>query len=180
MVGPNDRHRLHLTEDECHVSIFCPPLRGDERFDEDGSYEASGPIDETDRRMFIKRVDEMRRAGNEMMTADGQARRVRMLTKADAVGFGFDDLRLAVGAEATLWTRQHRQANHVISGTGEVTDLRTGQTWALGPSVAYYVGPEDRHSLRANTDMHLLSVISPPLVGDEQYDAEGVLTQSGP
>ena len=81
VVGPNDRHRLHLTEDECHVSIFCPPLTGEERFDEDGSYEASGPIEATDRRMFVKRVDEMRRAGKEMITANGQARTIPMLTK---------------------------------------------------------------------------------------------------
>lgn len=48
------RHRLHLTEDEHHVSIFCPPLEGDGRFDNGGSQEASGPIEKTDRRMFVK------------------------------------------------------------------------------------------------------------------------------
>ena len=179
VVGPNDRHRLHLTEDECHVSIFCPPLRGDERFDSDGSYEASGPIEETDRRMFVKRVDEMRRAGKEMTMANGQARTIRMLTQADAVGFGLSDVRLAAGAEEIICYKDHRQANHIISGAGEVTDMTTGQTWELGPSTAYYVGPEDRHQVRARTDMHLLSVISPPLMGDEQYDAERVLVPGG-
>ena len=44
------------------VSIFCPPLRGDETFDKDGGYTASGPIEPTDRRMFVKRVDEKTRA----------------------------------------------------------------------------------------------------------------------
>ena len=180
VVGPNDRHRLHLTEDECHVSIFCPPLRGDERFDSDGAYEASGPIEKTDRRMFVKSVDEMRQAGMEMNTADGQARTIRMLTKADGVGFGLSHVSLAAGAEANLWYKHHWQANHVISGTGEVTDLGRGQTWALGPSVAYTVGPEDRHRLRAHSDMLLLSVFSPPLTGDEQHDADGTLAPSGP
>ena len=179
VVGPNDRHRLHLTEDECHVSIFCPPLRGDERFDSDGSYEASGPIEKTDRRMFVKRVDDMRRAGKEMMTANGQARTIRMLTQADAVGFGFEDVRLAAGAEATLWVKQHWQANHIVSGAGEATDMTSGQTWELAPGMAYYVGPEDRHRLRARTDIHLLSVISPPLMGDEQFGADGLLAHGG-
>ncbi len=180
VVGPNDRHRLHLTEDECHVSIFYPPLKGDERFDSDGSYEASGPMEKTDRRMFVKRVDEMRRAGREMFAADGQARTIRMLTKSDGVGFGFSDVRLAAGAEAAFWYKHHRQANHIISGSGEVTNLATGQTWELGPSMAYCVGPEDRHRVRAHTDMHLLSMFSPPLVGDEQHDEEGGLAPSGP
>jgi L-ectoine synthase len=180
VVGPNDRHRLHLTEDECHVSIFCPPLRGDERFDDDGSYEASGPIEKSDRRMFVKRADEMRRAGKEMVTANGQARTIRMLTKADGVGFGLSDVRLAAGAEAVLWHKHHWQANHVISGTGEVNDLTTGQTWELGPSIAYSAGPKDRHRVRAHTEIHLLSVFCPPLVGDELHDEDGGLAPSGP
>ena len=180
VVGPNDRHRLHLTEDECHVSIFCPPLTGDERFDSDGSYEASGPIEKTDRRMFVKRVDEMRAAGKEMITANGQARTIRMLTKTDGIGFGFSDVRLAAGAEAILWNKHHWQANHIISGSGEVTDTTTGQTWELGPSMAYNVGPKDRHRVCANTDIHLLSVFCPPLLGNEQHDEDGVLPTSGP
>lgn len=180
VVGPNDRHRLHLTEDECHLSIFHPPLTGDERFDSDGSYEASGPIEKTDRRMFVKHVDEMRRAGKEMTTANGQARTIRMLTKADGVGFGLSDVRLEAGAEAILWLKHHWQANHITSGSGEVTDLTTGQTWELGPSMAYNVGPEDRHRVRAHSDMHLLSVFCPALLGDERHDEDGALAPSGP
>ena len=38
-VGPNDRHLFRVTEDEHHMSIFCPPLRGDEKHDKDGGYE---------------------------------------------------------------------------------------------------------------------------------------------
>lgn len=180
VVGPNDRHRLHLTEDECHVSIFCPPLRGDERFDADGSYEASGPIEKTDRRMFVKRVDEMRRAGKETTTANGQTHTIRMLTKADGVGFGLSHVRVAAGAEVSLWYKHHWQANHIISGSGEVTDITTGQTWELEPGTAYNVGPGDRHCVRAHTEILLLSVFSPPLMGDEQYDQDGVLAPSGP
>jgi len=180
VVGPNDRHRFLVTEDEHHISVFCPPLRGDERFDEDGGYEASGPIETTDRRMFVKRADEMRRAGKEMIVGNGQARTVRMLTKADGLGFGFSDVHLAAGAEAILWYKHHWEANHIISGTGEVTDLTTGQTWKLEPSMAYNVGPKDRHRLRAHTDIHLVSVFCPPLVGNEQHDKDGALAPSGP
>ena len=166
VVGPNDRHRLHLTEDECHISIFCPPLKGDERFNSDGSYEASGPIGKTDRRMFVKRVDEMRRAGREMITANGQVRTIRMLTEADDVGFGVSDMRLQASAEVTLWHENRRQAIHIISGSGEVIDITTGRTWELGPSMACNVGPKERHRLRAHTDIHLLNVFPPPLADE--------------
>ncbi|WP_162913948.1 ectoine synthase [Taklimakanibacter lacteus] len=180
VVGPNDWHRLQVSEDMHYVSIFCPPLKGDEHFDADGGYEASGPIDKTDRRMFVKQADEMRRAGQEIVVADGQARTVRMLTKADGVGFGFSDVRLAQGAEAVLWYKHHWEANHIISGTGEVSDLTTGEAWTLEPGMAYNVGPRDRHHLRAHTDMHLVSMFCPPLIGDEQHDEDGALAPSGP
>jgi quercetin dioxygenase-like cupin family protein len=180
VVGPNDRHRFRVTEDEHHVSVFCPPLRGDERHDEDGGYPANGPGPQTDRRMFVKRADEMRAAGKEMVVANGQARTLRMLTRADDLGFGFSDVHFAAGAEATLWYKHHWEANHIISGTGEVTDLTSGQSWTLKPGVAYNVGPKDRHRLRADTDMHLVSVFCPPLQGKEQHDADGALPPSGP
>jgi L-ectoine synthase len=180
VVGPNDRHRFVVTEDVHYVSIFRPPLRGDEGFDKAGSYEPSGPIEKTDRRMFVKRVDEMCRAGKEMIAANGQVRTVRMLTKADNLGFGFSDVHLAAGAEATLWYKHHWEANHIISGTGEVSDLTTGQTWKLEPSMAYNVGPKDRHRVRAHTDIHLVSVFCPPLMGNEQHDKDGALAPSGP
>lgn len=166
VVGPNDRHQLHLTEDECHVSIFCPPLKGDERFDDYGSYEASGPIEKTDRRMFVRRADQMRQAGKEMTTSNGQARTLPLLTDADDVGFGVSDVHLQAGAEVPLWHKNRQQANHIISGSGEVIDVTTGQTWELGCSMACNVGVEDRHRVRAYTDIHLLSVFSPPLADE--------------
>lgn len=180
VVGPNDRHRLALTEDTHYVSIFCPPLKGDETFDQDGGYAASGLIAPTDRRMFVKRVDEMDRAGKRITAANGKVRTLRMLTKADGVGFGFSDVHLAAGTEAVLWYKHHWEANHIISGKGEVTDLGTGRTWALEPGMAYNVGPKDRHRLCAHSDMHVVSIFCPPLVGDEQHDQDGALAPSGP
>jgi L-ectoine synthase len=130
--------------------------------------------------MFVKTAEEMRRQGQEMSAANGRARTLRMLTKADGVGFGLSDVHLNAGAEALLWYKYHWEANQIISGHGEVTDLASGQSWKLEPSMSYSVGPKDRHRLRAHTDIHLLSFFCPPLVGDEQHDADGALAASGP
>lgn len=46
--------------------------------------------------------------------------------------------------------------------------------------MAYNVGPKDRHRLGVHTDILLLSVFSPPLMGDEQHDENGTLAPSGP
>ena len=180
VVGPNDRHRFHIVGAERHVSVFCPPLKGDERHDADGAYAASGPVPRTGQRMFVRRADEMRAAGQELVVANGKARSIRMLTQSDNVGFSLSDVRLTAGAEATLWYKHHWEANHIIAGTAEVTDLTAGQSWQLASGMAYYVGPKDRHKLRAVTDVHLLSIFCPPLRGDEQHDADGSLAPSGP
>jgi L-ectoine synthase len=180
VVGPNDRHRFHIAGAEHHISVFCPPLKGDERHDADGAYAASGPVPKTSQRMFVKRADEMRAQGKEIVVANGKARTIRMLTQADHVGFGLSDVHFEAGAEAVLWYKHHWEANHILAGTCEVTDLTTKEAWRLTPSMAYYVGPKDRHKLRAITDVHLLSVFCPPLKGNEQHDADGSLPPTGP
>lgn len=180
VVGPNDRHRLIALEDEHHISIFCPPLRGGERHDKDGAYEPSGPVPKTDRRMFVRHAPEMRAAGFEKVSASGKSRFIRLVTKADDVGFSFSDVRLNAGAEATLWYKHHWEANHIVAGTGDVADLTTGQTWPLAPGTIYNVGPKDRHRIKVASDMQIISVFCPPLVGDERHDADGAYPPTGP
>lgn len=180
VVGPNDRHILRTPENEHHISVFCPALRGDERHDEDGGYEPSGPIARTDRRMFVKTVGEMRAAGEEKVSATGNSKIIRMLTQADGVGFSLSDVRVTAGAESALWYKHHWEANHILSGTLEVEDLATGTIWTLEPEMIYCVGPKDRHKIRARTAVHLLSIFCPALKGDERHDADGALPPSGP
>jgi L-ectoine synthase len=180
MVGPNDRHRFRTLTDELHISVFCPALRGDERHDADGGYEDHVPGPKTDKRMFVKRWSEMRAAGQEMIFADGRDRTLRMLVQADGVGFGFSDVHFAAGADTVIWFKHHWEANHILAGSFEVTDLTSGQSWRLGPGMAYNVGPKDRHRLRALSDVHLVSIFCPALRGDETHDEDGSLSPSGP
>jgi L-ectoine synthase len=50
----------------------------------------------------------------------------------------------------------------------------------MEPGMMYCVGPADRHSMFAKTDLHLLSIFCPALQGDEMHDDEGTLAPSGP
>ena len=179
-VGPNDRHLYEVLADEHLLSIFCPSLRGDEIHDEDGAYSPSGPVPVTEQRMFVRRIDQMREAGGELVVANGQARVVRALTKADGLGFSFSDVKFAAGATTVLWYKHHWETNYIMTGCGEVEDLTTGESWKLEPDMTYNVGPKDRHRLSAQTDLHLVSVFCPPLEGTEQHDADGALEASGP
>jgi hypothetical protein len=43
-VGPKDRHRVCARTDIHLVSVFCPPLKGDEQHDAGGALAPSGPV----------------------------------------------------------------------------------------------------------------------------------------
>ena len=44
LVGPRDRHVLEAETDMHILSVFCPPLTGDEEHDADGALAPSGPV----------------------------------------------------------------------------------------------------------------------------------------
>ena len=46
VVGPDDRHKVHASEDLLIVCVFNPPLVGDESHDADGSYPPTGSVPE--------------------------------------------------------------------------------------------------------------------------------------
>lgn len=180
MVGPNDRHLVESAEGLRIISIFNPPLIGDETHDADGSYPPTGPIPPGPESMFVKTVDALRAAGREKVVAGGSARSLRMLLAEDRLGFTVADVRLAAGNKNVLWYKHHWEANYVLSGQGEVTDLTSGITWTLEPGTLYCVGPDDRHAMHAISALHLISVFCPALQGDEMHDEDGALAPSGP
>ena len=179
-VGPRDRHRLRALSDVEVVSIFNPPLAGDENHDNDGAYPPGGDVPEGQAAMFVRTLAELRAAGREMTVAAGSARSLRMALKADGLGFSVSDVRLAAGSRNRLWYKNHWEANYVLAGKGAVTALATGQEWAMAPGMLYCVGPSDRHAMHAHSDLHLISVFCPALTGHERHDAEGSLAASGP
>ena len=44
LVGPRDRHVLEAEQDLHVLSVFCPPLAGDEEHDADGALAPGGPV----------------------------------------------------------------------------------------------------------------------------------------
>ncbi len=50
----------------------------------------------------------------------------------------------------------------------------------LGRGARYVVGPDDRHVMRAATDMRVVSIFDPPIMGDEDHDADGSYPPTGP
>jgi L-ectoine synthase len=130
--------------------------------------------------MFVRTLADVRASGHEVVIAGGSARTARFLTATDGVGFTFSDVSQGAGGEARLWYKNHWEANYILEGVGELEEVATGQKWRLEPGTIYVVGPDDRHIVRADTDLRLISVFNPPLGGDENHDADGSYPPTGP
>ena len=123
--------------------------------------------------MIVRRLDELRQTGAAAKVAHGTVDVVRYLLAADGAGFSISDVIAPAGTENTLQYKNHVEANLVLEGEGTVEDLATGEVHALAPGTLYVVYPTDRHVVRAITDVRLISIFNPPIVGDETHDADG-------
>ena len=132
--------------------------------------------------MFVRSFEDRQAAGMVKSLVNNTTQSARFLTAADGLGFSYNENRIGNGSDVNLWYKHHWEANYIVSGKGEVTDLTSGQKWALGPGVLYVVGPNDRHRfhIAAATPSATSASSVPPLKGDERHDADGAYAASGP
>ena len=85
---------------------------------------------------------------------DGTFRSARFLTAADGMGFSYNENRVEKSSDAVIWLKHHWEANYIIAGKGEVTDLTSGEERVLEAGVLDVVGPNDRHRFHITEDEH--------------------------
>jgi L-ectoine synthase len=97
----------------------------------------------------------------------------RLLLQSDGMGFSMHDTILHPGTTTPMWYRNHVEAVYCIEGEGEITDLDTGTTHQISEGTLYALDKNDKHILRATTQLRVICVFNPPLLGKETHDAEG-------
>jgi L-ectoine synthase len=98
---------------------------------------------------------------------------VRLLLKDDGMGFSFHITTIYAGADLPMHYKNHLESVYCVSGEGSIEDLETGETHAIEPGVMYALDRNDRHVLRAKTEMVMACVFNPPLNGLEVHDESG-------
>ncbi len=98
---------------------------------------------------------------------------LRMLTRIDGVGFSLHDTHLKAGSTLTLEYKNHIEANYILEGEGELENLETGEVFEVRPGMSYTLDHHDRHQMRTKTDVRIICVFTPALVGTEKHDADG-------
>lgn len=121
--------------------------------------------------MRVRRLDEI--IGSDDEVDDGRFVSRRFVLSRDGMGHSVHETTVRAGNELPMQYRNHLESVYCIEGEGEVEDRSEGGKWAIRPGTLYALDNHQAHTLRAHTDLKLLCVFTPPLVGPETHDEYG-------
>ena len=122
--------------------------------------------------MIVRTVEDLKTHGS-YREKPGVWSSARYLLRRDGMGFTLTRTTVAAGSSQTMQYKNHVEANLIVEGEGDLTDLATGTVHRLRPGTMYALDRHDRHRIDAITDMRIVCVFSPALVGPETHDADG-------
>ena len=97
----------------------------------------------------------------------------RTVLEKDKLGFAMMETRIEKGGAYKWHYKNHQEACMCISGEGILQDLTNGEVSEIKPGVTYLVDNYQPHLFTALTDVVLVSVFNPPLIGNETHDEDG-------
>jgi L-ectoine synthase len=89
------------------------------------------------------------------------------------MGFSFHITTIFAGADFDMHYQNHLESVYCISGEGQITERDSGTTHLIQPGTVYALDQNDRHTLKAISEMQLACVFNPPITGKEVHNAEG-------
>lgn len=116
--------------------------------------------------MIIRSLEDIVDTERDVAWGNGQSR--RFLLQRDGMGYSVTDTVVNARTESLLEYRNHMEACYCIDGEGEVEDME-GNVYPLKPGTIYALDQNDKHYLRAKTQMRLVCVFTPPLEGHESH-----------
>ncbi len=122
--------------------------------------------------MIVRNLDDLKAKGN-YREKPGVWSSARYLLRDDGLGFTLTHTTAKAGSDQIMEYKNHLEANLIIEGEAELTDLATSKVYQLGPGSMYALDKNDRHRIKAKTDMKIVCVFSPALVGPETHDEDG-------
>ena len=121
--------------------------------------------------MIVKHLGEIQGTDRDVRGPTFESR--RLLLRADGMGFSFHDTIIKAGTETLIWYVHHLEAVYCIEGEGEIA-LADGRRFDIRPGTLYALDGHEKHVLRARTEMRMICVFNPALVGTEVHDKNGV------
>lgn len=121
--------------------------------------------------MKVRTIDEIRDTDRDVLGVGFQS--LRLLLASDGMGFSFHKTVIPKGGPYHWHYKNHLEACYCVQGSGLLTDLATGKTYAIVPDTIYILDNHDDHTFQALSDTILISVFNPPVTGSEVHLADG-------
>jgi L-ectoine synthase len=121
--------------------------------------------------VIVRHLSELRGTKREVSGETWTSR--RLLLAADDMGFSFHDTLMYAGTTTRMCYRNHLEAVYCVSGRGSIQVLASGEVFPISDGTMYALDAHDEHVVRADTELRLICVFNPPLVGGEVHDASG-------
>jgi quercetin dioxygenase-like cupin family protein len=97
----------------------------------------------------------------------------RILLESDGMGFGMTKTVIPANGKQHWHYKNHLESCYCVSGRGEITDIKTGDVYAIYPGVTYALDKNDDHYFEAFEEVTLICVFNPPLTGKELHGPDG-------
>ncbi len=120
--------------------------------------------------MIVKHLNDVLNTKDDVDTETWNSR--RLLLKKDGMGFSMNDTLIKAGTETLIWYQNHVEAVYCIEGEGEIEAIG-GETYPIRPGVLYALNGNEKHYLRAKSQLRMICVFNPPLTGREVHDEKG-------
>ncbi|MGI0118226.1 ectoine synthase [Zooshikella sp. RANM57] len=123
--------------------------------------------------MIVRTLQESETCGRKIISPDGNWDSTRLLLKNDKMGFSFHITTIYEGADFQMHYKNHLESVYCISGEGEVETVDDGKKYPIKAGTIYILDKNDKHILRAFSEMKMACVFNPPLNGTEVHNKEG-------
>lgn len=123
--------------------------------------------------MIVRNLSEAEQSERRVISPDGNWESTRLLLKTDNMGFSFHITTIYEGANFQMHYKNHLESVYCISGEGEVETVDDGKKYPISPGTIYILNNNDKHILRAFSEMKMACVFNPPLTGKEVHNKEG-------
>ena len=122
--------------------------------------------------MIIRKLSELLETDREQKAETWSSR--RLLLGGDGMGFSLHDTLIHAGTETPIHYQNHLEAVYCIEGKGRIKDLTHGEVHEIEAGTMYALNENEKHLLIADSQMRMICVFNPPLVGPETHDENGV------
>ncbi|MFZ0013112.1 MAG: ectoine synthase [Acidimicrobiia bacterium] len=118
--------------------------------------------------MLIRHLEEVSGTARDVRGEGWRSR--RLIVAEDRLGFSVHATVLDSGARLQFEYERHRETVYCVKGEGTVEDLTNDRVAHLSPGSLYSAGIGEPHLIQAETEMELVCIFDPALVGTEEAD----------